>query len=396
MGGHDMRKLFYRVASSRFSIVAVAVVAFAALELLAVQQASAGVWCCNNTNCTCDASLACPTNFPTSTGKICYTTGQVILRSALKSTIDCVAAPGFPPGTSTFDGTSFLRIETLLCTYSSSDPELNGSKGIGRMEISYTRAAGLTLPCVNNHDGTSTLEHAAFCADVGGKKPLFVGGTITFSDDLNPGGSPAFCQGNIPCGLSLGMDKGHCDGLVPGDPTGKVLSFKQTFAESASCGGQVSELVGPFIVHCNGGTFDFAEAKCSDGNQDQSGFTLAESVVQFDPKFSGPLNVVCSNQDNWRWAMSSNQSFEPALVDPASITVGGFGLGTVSCGEVTIKKGVSSRDCEIAACVGCPNCLGRFVADHRNADLTFDLEVEGKYESGTAIFGLQHVTTTGQ
>ena len=46
-----MKKLLYRLPSSRsftrlFSILAVAVVAFAALELLFVQQALAGIWCC--------------------------------------------------------------------------------------------------------------------------------------------------------------------------------------------------------------------------------------------------------------------------------------------------------------------------------------------------------------
>jgi hypothetical protein len=413
MRGHEMKKRLYRAGSSRsftrsLSIVAVAVVAFAALELLAVQQALAGVWCCNSTNCTCDASLACPTNFSTNTGKLCYTTGAVILRSALKSTINCT---NIVPGSSTFDPTSFERNEILFCKVTES--EHNG-EGFCKFNVLYTRQDGLTLPCVVNPDGTSTQEHAGFCSQVSdkGTKQLKVAGTLTCGTDLNPeppegAGLPGFCL-NDQCILRVGIqgEQGHCSDLVPGDPTGRVLTFSQTFAESKSCTGQVSKVDGPSDFQCNGGTFDGAEVDCFDGNNKQGGTEFGPSIVQFDPLFSPmTLNVSCNNQDFWRFRMSSNQSFEPGLVVATSLTVEGF--SGVTCDDtVSTKKGVTYRDCKISACsttctipelCGDALNLGRFVAEQRNqVDLTIDLTVAGKLNSGTLVGGTQHVTTSGQ
>jgi hypothetical protein len=73
MGGHDMRKLFYRVASCRLSIMAVAVVAFAALELFTVQQVLAGTKCCIGTSCYCDSTASICNSGYTSAGT-CTTT----------------------------------------------------------------------------------------------------------------------------------------------------------------------------------------------------------------------------------------------------------------------------------------------------------------------------------
>ena len=75
-----MKKLLSRLSSNRsltrlLSTVAVAVVAFSAMEFLFVQQAlAAGRKCCasgSTTNCICNTSTTCPSSFPNNTGASC-------------------------------------------------------------------------------------------------------------------------------------------------------------------------------------------------------------------------------------------------------------------------------------------------------------------------------------
>jgi hypothetical protein len=74
-----MKKLLYRLPSSRsftrsLLIMTVAVVAFAALELLFVQLAVAGTKCCKGTSCYCDSVLAICNSGYTKTTQTCTTT----------------------------------------------------------------------------------------------------------------------------------------------------------------------------------------------------------------------------------------------------------------------------------------------------------------------------------
>src|SRR5262245_24686222 len=106
MGGREMKERVYRVASSRsftrfLSLVAVAVVAFAALELLAVQPALAGKVCCTGTknsagafnDCLCDGSVPATCDLTNKLSKVFggyknYTTGPVKTNGTLVGTLD--------------------------------------------------------------------------------------------------------------------------------------------------------------------------------------------------------------------------------------------------------------------------------------------------------------------
>jgi hypothetical protein len=416
-----MKKGFYRLPSSRsfaklLSILTVAVVGFAVLELFFVQQALAGVWCCNSTKCICDASLACPSTHPTNSGKLCYTTGKIVDKGTINSTIECTG-----DGANSFDSTSFSRDSTLACTVRSDPPPDPGAiifQAVCQQEVSYVQA-GLAK-CINNGDGTSTLKHDGFCKDVNTgpqTKRLKVTGTLKCCDpDLNGGAEnlPAFCASVPDPTLMLGIADADCSNQFPanadlGVAEGQVLSFHQTFNNS-TCSGPPIFVGDAVTLFCNGNFFDGSDPDCTFGTgPDQKDAiitgTSTDMKIQFDVFFSPQvLNVSCNNNDVWRFKVYKNQSLDPLLINESSLTVEGF--GGVTCDDVLLKdKKQTYRQCEIPACVGTPN-LGTFVGLHRNDDLTFDLTVEGflKLPSdpdnplalGTAIVGEQHVTTSGQ
>jgi hypothetical protein len=434
------RQVEARVASSRsftrsLSIVAVAVVAFAALELLAVQQAVAGIVCCvagsNQTDCLCDPSLVCSITkngkFYGSqvAGRTCWNTSITGSASTIKSQLDCLSISEDV----ILSSTSLTRTGLLDCTVSGSTqiPPHDGS-GRCQIDLSYSRPAGLTQ-CVN-HDlsgtanDTSTRTWTAFCSDVTGgqaQNRLTAAGTLKCPATLQPEGQlPAFCQGNADCILNLGVTGEACNQVFPDDDglvKGQVLSFSQT-VKGLGCG-DASDVVSFTELetrYCNSGLFlnaPGAPVDCVEGTgpaaQTLAGSETSTAAVQFDVTFSPTvLNVNCgtNNNDVWRFTIVGNQSLgNVSRIDTATLSVGVQGFpasnsvpGAVSCGAPVNN----TLSCEVPACdptIPAPNDLGTKVLELRNADKTVDLAVTGFLNApsdDTAIVGVQHVTTSGQ
>jgi hypothetical protein len=299
-----MKKLFDRLPSSRsftrfLSILTFAVVAFAALELLAAQQALAGIKCCksqsctagtagctcvngictkaNTTDCICDSSLSCNiTRISRVTGLntlynkqfsgSCWNLNSYGSIGNITSKIDCENVNG--TGTTFLDSTSFTQSALLFCEVTES---LHNDTGFCQYDLSYSQTGLRT--CVNNNDGNSTATWEGLCSEVSGGSPgsqLQVTGTlkcdatlqtlgatiqpppnpINFDCATSPGGCdcatspggcglPAFC-GNPDCILNLGIEdeQGKCSDLFPagsGLLAGQVLGFSQT-VEGPGCG----------------------------------------------------------------------------------------------------------------------------------------------------------------
>jgi hypothetical protein len=279
-----MKERVYRVASSRsftrfLSIVAVAVVAFAALELVFVQQALAAQRICcsktstgaiNTNDCNCDGSVTACSNvspvtrktmdtlFQPPLGKACQTVGKYGSASVISSNIKCVNAN--QNGYTELDSTSFRQRQLLFCEVTDS---FHDDIGFCQSDITYSKAGSQTSPplmtCVNNvvnnvPDGTSTATWKGDCSDVDGgpeATQLTVTGTlkcgttaqqlgalqlppnpVNFSCTTSGGcdcatspdgcGLPKFCDGNTDCILNLGIavDQGQlspqvCSTLFP-------------------------------------------------------------------------------------------------------------------------------------------------------------------------------------
>jgi len=443
-----MKAQIYRVASSRFtrslSILAVAVMAFAALELFFVQPALAGIVCCTSssqTDCLCDPSLTCSITknskfygFQVS-GRTCWNTSITGSASTIKSDLSCASISEEV----TVSSTSLTRTGILFCSVlNSSDPPHDG-EGRCQIDLSYSRPAGLTQ-CVNNADNTSTRTWSAFCGDVTAgqaQKRLTVGGsvpgtpaTLRCPAALQPGGNlPAFC-GNDACILNLGVTGEACNTVFPEDDglaKGQVLSFSQTVKQS-NCP-DPSDIVSATDVvsftelktrYCNSGLFNGDPVDCVVGTgpsaQTLAGGETSDTSVQFDVTFSPTkLNVTCgpNNNDVWRFTIDGNRSLGNVdRIDTSTLQVGvqGFDgsqglLPDLRSGEGSVRCGTpvnNTLSCEVSACdpnIPNPLDLGTRVLELRNADQTVDLAVTGFLKAPldeTAIVGVQHVTTTGQ
>ncbi len=269
-----MKRSSFRFVTSRsftrpLSIVAVAVVAFAALELLAVQPALAmGNVCCSDTtltDCKCDGSVipACDStmnnklsqvtgtykNYRTGpvktnntltglTNKTCSNTASFGSASQISSQIKCVNVDTW--GNTTLTPTSFNQNGLLFCEVTDSS---HNDIGFCQFDLTYQQPNLMT--CVNNNDGSSTASWNGFCKDVNnGQNGLAVTGTLkcganvqligalikpppnpsTFDCATSAGGCdcatspknspsapdgcglPVFCDGNSDCILNFGID----------------------------------------------------------------------------------------------------------------------------------------------------------------------------------------------
>jgi hypothetical protein len=427
-----MKKLLSRLPINRsltrpLSTVAVAVVAFAAMQLLAAQPAFAGIVCCTNSSggdCLCDSSTACNITkngkfYGTRVGtRLCWNYSKLGASSTITSTIVCDPLDNVnAPGNITVDPldlTSFSQNALLACEVTDSVPARNDT-GVCQLELSYTRSDGLAQ-CTNNpgnpgpNDDTSTLTYAGFCTDVGSGAPgsrLQVAGKLQCGEDFNPGAGnlPLFCDGNPDCVLNLGIadTQGKCDDLFPavtGLGAGQVLGFSQT-VEGLNCGTdgtdrQVINIVGPATQYCTGGTFNEAAVDCTPGTVLRAGGATAESAVQFDVTFSPTtLNVTCgpNNNDTWHFTILGNQHLDVARINPLSLKV--EGEGGVFCDTANVAQ--NTLTCHIKGCQKDPNLkdLGPVIKANRNPDGTVDLTVTGSLASGTAIFGedINHKTS---
>jgi hypothetical protein len=414
-----MKGRIHRVASSRsftrsLSIVAVAVAAFAALELLAAQHAFAATKCCTKnslgqftTNCYCDSALPCNTGF-SSTGLTCplpYTTSTSTYSSGgtINSTISCTGRPG--QGQNNVDLNTVSQTAILDCTVSGSVGGVTDGEAVCQLDLSYTRPSGLTTSgvpqCVANPDGTSTLTDVAFCADAvsgGGGNRLMVAGTLNCNPPgLNPS-LPAVCGGNTACTMNLGVNgvsAGQCPDVftaTTGLVAGQVLSVS-AIVEGPTCTGQIVSFGDILTKYCNGGSFNGAPAKCIFGTgrtaENSTIIGTTDVAIPFDVDFDpAVLNVTCNpqNRDAWRFTIVGNEVLDVARINQSSLKVEGF--SGVTCGTAV----GNTLSCEVRAC---PQ-LGPFVAGERNSDGTVDLTVTGNLVSGTAILGEQHVQTSGQ
>ena len=421
-----MKSIFSCKASRRLlakglSIVAVAVLAFAALELVIVQPALAGIACCTNsakTDCLCDPYSQCNVlkngklySFQV-VGKTCWNTSICGDISTIRSTITCESI-----SEETFlDPTSLQRTGLLNCSVTQSDH--NGS-GVCQLNLSYSRPAGLTQ-CTNNGNGTSTLTYSGFSSQVTGgsaQNRLTVTGTLQCGTSLNSV-LPAFCQGDENCALNLGIADvgGLSSQLFPADPDadlvdGQVLSFSQTVAGS-NCGAEspVVELGQLHTRYCNGGTFNGAAVDCTFGTGKNlkllAGGGTAEPAILFDVAFSPTtLNLTCgpNNNDTWHFTIQGNGHLDLVAgvtdplrsIDPSTLAVEGVAGLNVTCDPVNTAN--NSQTCHVRACQANGPDLGPIVKANRNPDGTADLTVTGALNNGTRIFGedLRH-NTSGQ
>jgi hypothetical protein len=414
-----MKAQFHRVASSRsftrsLSIVAVAVVAFAALELFAAQPVLAGIVCCTSSSqsdCLCDPSLTCSITsggkfYGTQVlGKTCWNTSLRGSASTIKSTIECkhVDTPSGieseSAGTTILDSTSLKRSGFLECTVTSVTNPSENDTAFCKLDLSYSRPAGLTTCTNHTNDGTSTLTYGAFCQDaVSGSSAnrLSVTGTLKCGPEFNPGQPRAeFCV-NDACTLNLGIagaSSGACSTtLFP--PDGKVLSFSQT-VDGPNCGtgSEVIAFSELDAEYCNGGTFDNAPVACISGTgktqQLLTGIETSDTGVQFDVAFSPTtLNLNCgpNNNDTWNFTISANQHLtDLTRIVPASLAVEGV-PGQVTCDDVTPTA--TTRTCHVKACQpGSGTDIGPVACANSLTGTTADLTVTGSLDNGTLIIG---------
>ncbi len=433
-----MKRLVHRFVTSRsftrrLSIVAVAVVAFAALELLAVQQALAGIVCCSSssfTDCICDPSLVCSittiskltgkstfygTQVP---GKTCWNLSSYGSSSQIKSTITCHDVNG--SGTTTLASTSFQQNALLSCMVEDSSISSHNGTGFCQLALSYSRPAGLTT-CLNNNTNppTSTLTYAALCQDASGgnaNSRLTVAGTLRCPATLPDGTQlnndlPNWCKNvdespNTDCILSLGVadTQGKCTTLF--SPDGTVLSYSQT-VEGSVCDtlSEVIALDQAQTGYCTGGTFNGAPVDCTPKTQtfNFTGSGTTGNAVQFDVAFSPTsLNLTCgpNNNDTWNFTISANQSLtDLTRIVTSSLAVEGVS-NEVACDPVNTTVVPNTLTCHVKACQQESNLcdIGPVVCANRNANGTADLIVTGTLKDpATPIFGDdQNHKTTGQ
>jgi hypothetical protein len=297
--------------------VAVAVVAFAAMELsLFVEEAFAGRKCCkpntNNTVCTCVAGTSCASAgaYSVNTGANCplpyaTTTSSGSSSGTINSTISCENIPGsginnvdFVPGTLSYysgggygGGTpttftveqSYRQICTLAIPGHDPIPPTEC-----QLDLVYFYSGDSEPPppaeCNPNFDegeesaSTSTLTISASCGQPG----LVATGTLNCNPDNKtgegPNGLPLLClasRGNgggydtedPTCAMKLGIPPDECfDGGFPVFPsndldTGQVLKTEVTVAGS-TCQGAILDHDDIKYRVCNSGKFD------SDGSEE--------------------------------------------------------------------------------------------------------------------------------
>ena len=444
-----MKKLLSRLSSNRpltrlLLTVAFVVVAFAALELLLVQPAVAGIVCCTNnskTVCLCDSSTLCNITrngkfYGTRDGlRTCWNLSSYGSASQIKSTITCETVNG--TGTTELDLTSFKQSALLKCEVTDS---LHNDVGLCQFDINYSRSNPDLKTCTPA-GGNSIATWQASCSEAtGGNPDLAVTGTLKCPASLQPPqnspacastgefgssplgcGLPFFCDGNQDCILNLGIDgvsPGQCPTVfpagtalvpqVPGLLTGQVLSFSET-VEGPGCGPDNEVLAFGSLEatrYCNSGLFANAPGLPVDCTPNQgpplAGLGSAQSAVQFDVAFSPPsLNVNCgtNNNDTWHFTITANQHLtDLTRIVPSSLAVEGVS-GQVTCDTVTSTA--TTRTCHINACQPTPGLpdLGTVVCN-TNPKGRADLTVTGLLDSsnpeiGIPIFGedLGHKTT---
>jgi hypothetical protein len=438
-----VKKLFYRLPSSRsfaklFSILAVAVVAFAALELLAAQQALAGIRCCktksgttstpDTTDCICDGSTSCNiTRISKVTGRStlynrqvtgsCWNLSDWGSASTVTSTINCENVGG--TGEIFLTPTSLTQSALLKCEINDSLVESHNDKGFCQWDISYSRPAGLTQ-CVNNpgNDDNSTLTYAAFCSQAFGgstQNKLTVTGTLQCPANLqNPpvdgevaGERPGWCENGF-CILNVGI-KGASPGdcpelflagseLVPPDSElaglaeGQVLSFSQTVAGSnCPADSEAIALGQPITRYCTGQTFSGAPVDCTVGSgQNQNLFTgtgIVDAAIGFDVTFDPTtLNVKCSpqNNDTWNFTIVGNQHLNLTEIDTTSLAVEGVPDQVTNC---SINTAADTMTCDIQACSSVGDDVGPILGASSLDGKTANVTVTGTLLNSTPIFG---------
>jgi hypothetical protein len=450
-----MKELLYRLPSSRsftrlFSILAVAVVAFAALELLFVQPALAGIACCKSgtteglKNCFCDSLLACPSTFPFNTGKYCGVSGRYGSLGTINSTIQCAAHSN---AFTTLDSTSlFSRSAILDCEVTGSDNMSHNGRAFCKLALSYSRPAGLTQ-CGSDPQGnppTYTVSYEAFCGQVGSgnaKNRLTVTGTLDCNhpdvqvlnsslppEDLDPNNIPNVCGGNAePCTLNLGIagQGGECSELFPAlanDPVlnvpvnlaeGQVLKFSTT-AELVQGGPNCTNplpITTPVIGngpeglrYCNGNSFNGTPVDCTFGTgktaQDATVVSATEVAINFDVDFDPTtLNLTCNAENDWTFTILGNQHLDVTLIDVGSLRVEGAlppPNEPITCTEVFTNQPNDIYKDLVCTVKPCP-AVAAAVEDARDpVTLEVDITVTGSLmNSGPLIRGEQHVTTNG-
>jgi hypothetical protein len=429
-----MKMLLYRLPSSRsltklFSILSFAVVAFAALELLFVQQALAGVWCCQSSTastakCVCDASLACPTTFPRNTFKSCGVAGAMSNSGTINSTISCTGVSG----SNFWDSTSVGQDAILDCTVADSADQSHNGRAFCKLNLLYSRPAGLLTQCTpvgTQNPGAFTRSHVAFCDQVSGgnaQNRLTVTGTLqcnhaevqamNSSDPdvtLDSNDLPTVCGGNTACGLNVGIaGQGGCSStLFPFDnlnfspplAEGQVLRLTQTFNNS-SCTDPPTDVSELDTRYCTGASFNGAPVDCTFGTgktqEEATVIGTADNVLPFDVDFKPPqtLNLSCTggtqSNDIWDFKIFGNQHLNVTLINVGSLKIEGVSPNPpITCS----LNGTNNLLCEVKAC---PTVAPAVLAARDPVTLFVDITVTGTLNSGTPIIGQQHIKTSGQ
>jgi hypothetical protein len=391
--------------------LAVAVVAFAALELLAVRPALAGKVCCSDTtlsDCKCDGAVL-PTcdstmnnlksvltgtfkNYRTGpvktnntlTGtldKICSNLASYGSASQISSDIKCVNVD--TPGSTTLTPTSFNQNGLLFCEVTNSS---HNDVGFCQFDITYQKTDLST--CVNNGDGSSTASWKGFCQDVNnGQNGLAVTGTLKCGANVqtigagilpvpntqgfecsttvggcncanspNGCGPPVFCDGNSDCILNLGIaeQQGQCSTLFPasnGLLVGQVLAFSQT-TQGSTCNPDTQVLA-----------FGSTEATryCSSGHFGQAPGFPVDCTPQGQEPFTGlglaqstlqfDLNIPTPTKLNGNCGPSNNDTWNMTIKANESLT----DLNKIVVTSLAVEGVVGQVTCDPVNTTAVPN-----------------------------------------
>jgi hypothetical protein len=422
-----MKKLFYRVTSSRsftrfLSIVAFAVVAFGAQESLFVQQALAGTKCCrpgSTTNCTCVSTATCPSPYTNKiTGVNCplpYATGSSSGSSSgtINSTITCENISGINNVELTGVSQSILQgcqlnIDGVLY------PPGVGARDTCLFDIFYSGIDEFegTFCDPDTEAGTSTLTAVAFCG--GSPSSTFeVAGTLNCNPEGKTGDDlPPICQGDEGCIMRLNgitdLSYSQCDTVFPEDLVADLAERQvlraTVITDNLDCTGKIIEHGDIALRYCNSGKFDaeldefgnviggtasaciFPEAP----TQIAQITTTTVSAVLFDVDFNPKtINVKCGekkDQGKVKFTIFGNDTLDVTLIEQSSLRIEGTIPNDLDCNDPkdANKDGFLDLTCQVKSC---PSLGPALLANRDPNSKRVDITVTGSLESGTAILG---------
>ncbi len=398
-----MKEQLYRVARSRsftrlLSIVAVAVVAFAALQLLFVPPALAGAACCTKDlpagcsgtactdstkkDCLCDPTLAC--NITRSgksytfkvLGKTCWNTSVIGDISTISSELKCDSV-----SEETFNDLTVLERTGLRSCRVKEDGETDfGPAALCHLDLAFRRNPDLEVPGPLATCSGSTLNYAVSCEDVSvcdpeedpepgcNAIPLVV---LTGADPENPAtlkcdGENGGPNGTLVLGFPLDLTLAVCNAATE---DGVVLSFQQTYATGSACDAETadSSVTGFSTLitkYFNNGTFD---DETPPGQAFVNAGTPAQMSIPIEFNFHSDINVKpCDGPKDMgklTFTILGGQNLAVTQIDQGSLRFGtppGLAPKSLKCNKPADQDGDGRPDltCHVNSCPGVAQALG--------------------------------------